>query len=104
MRVSSHGGQMGHSAARWAVRVLPICLLLSFCLTTGGAVAQSTTATSPPTEGYPVDIDGKEILRIYEGVGSFTARDRAEAVSDRLQKLVKDTSVDVGNIEISDSP
>ena len=95
---------MGHSAARWAVRVLLSCLLLSFCLTTGGAVAQSTTATSPPTEGYPVDIDGKEILRIYEGVGSFTARDRAEAVSDRLQKLVKDTSVDVGNIEISDSP
>ena len=95
---------MRHPASTRPVRVLLGCLLLTLCFTTGGVAAQSTSPSSPANEGYPIDLDGKEILRIYEGVGSFTARDRADAVSDRLQKLVNDPSVDVNEIEISDSP
>ena len=96
---------MGHSALRWAVRTLLGCLLLTLCFAAGTVFAQTTNSSaSPATEGSPVDVDGKEILRIYDGVGSFTAKDRAETIASRLQKLVNDPSVDVNDIEVSESP
>ncbi len=96
---------MGYSASRWIVRVVLGYLLLTLCLATGFATAQSTaSSSSSANEGYPVDVDGKEILRIYDGVGSFTAHDRAESVADRLQKLVLDPRIDVNNIKVADSP
>ncbi len=96
---------MGHSALRWAVRTLLGCLLLTLCFAAGTVLAQTTNSSaSPATEGSPVDVDGKEILRIYDGVGSFTAKDRAETIASRLQKLVNDPSVDVNDIEVSESP
>src|ERR1700760_2062844 len=96
---------MGRSASRWTAKVLLACLLLTLCLAAGMAIAQSTgTSSTPANEGYPVDGGGKEIIRIYDGVGSFTARDRAEAVADRLQKLVTDPRIDVNDIKVADSP
>jgi small-conductance mechanosensitive channel len=56
------------------------------------------------SKGYPVDVDGQEVLRIYEGVGSFSAQDRAGNVAERLQKLVDDPTADVEQIRVVDSP
>jgi small-conductance mechanosensitive channel len=96
---------MGHSASRWAAKAIVGSLLLTLWIGLADGSAQtSPPASVQPQDGYPVDIDGREILRIYDGVGSFTARDRAEAVADRLQKLVKDPRVDVNNIKVADSP
>ena len=96
---------MRHSATRCAARILAGCLLLTLCLTTGLVSAQSTSSSpTPANEGYPVDVDGKEVLRIYDGVGSFTASDRADAVADRLQRLVLDPRIDVNDIKVADSP
>lgn len=96
---------MRHSATRCAARILAGCLLLTLCLTTGLVTAQSTSSSpAPANEGYPVDVDGKEVLRIYDGVGSFTASDRADAVADRLQRLVLDPRIDVNDIKVADSP
>src|SRR5579859_1577322 len=37
--------------------------------------------------GAPVTIDGKEILRVYSSVGSFTASDRAPEIAARIIAL-----------------
>src|SRR4051812_27603246 len=96
---------MGHSASRWAAKAIVGSLLLTLWIGLADGSAQtSPPASVQPQDGYPVAIDGREILRIYDGVGSFTARDRAEAVGDRLQKLAKDPRVDVNNIKVADSP
>jgi small-conductance mechanosensitive channel len=62
--------------------------------------------SSPPSEapvGYPVTVEGNEIFRIYEGVGSITAQERAASVSERIRKLIY-TKDDLSQIKGSDSP
>src|SRR3954464_14967445 len=39
--------------------------------------------------GAPVTIDGKEVARVYGPLGSFTARDRADAIAERVIALAK---------------
>jgi small-conductance mechanosensitive channel len=83
-----------------AVAVLVVVL----CLAIIPSAAQDQAASQPPSPpqnpGYPVSVDGSEILRIFESVGSFTAQDRAKAISARLQKLVNDPAADVNQIKI----
>lgn len=54
--------------------------------------------------GYPVTVEGTEVLRMYEGIGSFTAQDRAEAASERFRKLIYSPQVNLANIAVTDSP
>jgi small-conductance mechanosensitive channel len=53
--------------------------------------------------GYPVTVEGQEVLRIYEGIGSFTAQDRAQAASERFEKLIYAPAADLANIAAGDS-
>lgn len=58
------------------------------------------TAENP---GYPVSVEGNEVFRIYEGIGSFTAEQRAEAASDRFRRLIYEPNPDLANITTADS-
>lgn len=81
-------------------------LLLASCVSTPRLVAQPVPQQEQPTAnnpGYPVDVDGQEILRIFESVGSFSAEERANGVSRRLQKLVNDPSADLSQIKVVDT-
>ena len=55
-------------------------------------------------QGYPVTVEGTEVLRMYEGIGSFTAQDRAEAAAERFRKLIYSPQVNLANIAVTDSP
>ncbi len=53
----------------------------------------ATVAGSPdqvPPEGVPVVYRGRELFRIYVGIGPYTAQERAELSADRLDRLVRD--------------
>ena len=66
--------------------------------------AQSpTTPSNQAEQGYPVTIEGHEVLRIYEPVGPFSAHDRAQKTSERLEKLVYAPGADLSAITTSDS-
>ena len=91
-----------------SARLLGITALLAglLCLSpTATALSTQEPAPTPAEEakGYPVSVEGHEILRIYEGVGSFSAGDRAAGASKRFLKLVY-TKDDLGNITVVDSP
>lgn len=76
-------------------------LLLAATALTAQPAAPDTSQDSP---GYPVTVEGHEVLRIYEGLGSFTAQDRAQAASERFNKLIYAPAADLANITTSDSP
>lgn len=67
-------------------------------------MAQPLPQASQENPGYPVSVEGHEVLRIYEGIGSFTAQDRARAASERFDKLIYAPAADLANIKSSDSP
>ena len=60
--------------------------------------------TTHEEAGYPVTVEGNEVFRIYEGIGSFTAQDRAQAASERFRKLIYTPETDLANITTTDSP
>lgn len=96
---------MGGRTARAGTKlVLAVALLASVAAVPRLTAQRTAPAPEASNPGYPVDVDGLEVLRIYEGVGSFSAQDRAANVADRLQKLVNDPTVDVERITIVDSP
>ena len=55
-------------------------------------------------DGYPVTLDGKEIFVVRQGVGSFSAQDRAEAIARRIEAIAQDSSINVENIKIVQDP
>ncbi len=95
---------------RWSTRslnslVLTVVICTSCILATARLAAQAASPESgQATQGYPVDVDGREILRIFESVGSFSAQKRAQAIADRLQSLVNDPTIDLDEIKVVDSP
>jgi small-conductance mechanosensitive channel len=89
----------------WPAAKVFIAALVLFLLAV--SLAAQDAAPTPPSKqqnpGYPVSIEGNEVLRIYEGFGSFTAEERADAASERFHKLVFAPDFDPANITISDS-
>jgi hypothetical protein len=65
------------------------------------ATQQSTTVAK--TAEYPVNVEGREVLRIYEGLGSFTAEDRARAATERLHQLIFSPQADTSTITTEDT-
>lgn len=54
-------------------------------------------------KGAPVVLDKHVLFQLHESVGSFSQSDRARVVSDRLQELANDPTVDPDSIDIVDS-
>jgi len=95
---------------RWGKRsfgrgVLAV-LIATSCFLAAARLAAQAASPEPDqaTQGYPVNVDGREILRIFENVGSFSAQERAQAVANRLQALVNDPTIDLDQIAVVDSP
>lgn len=91
--------------ARSAKLLSFIFILASFSLSISLLAQQPQSAPNeaPENPGYSVTIEGNEVLRIYEGIGSFTAQDRAEGASERLRKLIYTPGLDVAKITAADS-
>jgi len=82
--------------------LLAVCLFV-VVLGTHALRAQQQN-TSNENNGYPVTVGGEEVFRIYENVGSFSAEQRANAASQRYERLVYDRKADLANITTVDSP
>src|SRR5271157_4990311 len=64
---------------------------------------QSVPPSHPAAQGYPVTVEGHEVFQIYQAFGPVSASDRAEKVSDRLEKLVYTPDADLAAITIAES-
>jgi len=60
----------------------------------------------PPAgkDGYPVTLEGHDILHIYEGVGTFSPQDRAQRAADKIRPLVQASDADIASITTVDEP
>lgn len=66
--------------------------------------AEKPLAVTPPQSAEePVLLDNKQILTVSVGVLSFTPRERAEAISDRLDKVSRDRLLPVDQVAVVDA-
>ncbi|CAH2031462.1 mechanosensitive ion channel family protein [Trichlorobacter ammonificans] len=88
-----------------------LAALLLFLLTTAGtcraapapkaAVAPAAPAAAPSQSvAEPVLLDGKPVLTITSGMLSFTPKERARTISERLDKLSRDRLLPVDRIAV----
>ena len=67
------------------------------------AAQQSARQETQESAGYPVMLEGQEVLRIYEGIGTFSPKERADAAAERFRKLIFAPAADLDKITTSQS-
>lgn len=82
---------------------VPLCVLAVIASSILLTAQQSAPPSPPATQGYPVTIEGHEVFQNYEGLGPFSAHDRAQRISERLTKLVYTPSADIAAITTSEA-
>jgi hypothetical protein len=61
---------------------------------------QGQEAADYKIDGFPVVLDGKTLFVVRRGVGSFSAEERANAITKRLEKIARDDSMAIENLKI----
>ncbi len=91
------------SHCQWiAAPLLYFGLLL--LLSSAVSAQQTASSTDQAGAGYPVTIEGHEIFRIYEAIGTMSAQDRAQNASSRFSKLIYAPAADIAGITTVSSP
>lgn len=55
---------------------------------------------SNPIDGYPVLLDGKTLFTVRQGVGLFSAQERAEAIAKRIEQIARDRKIAIDSIQL----
>ncbi|TRX42406.1 mechanosensitive ion channel family protein [Flavobacterium restrictum] len=63
----------------------------------------SITKTTPAITGFPVVLSKDTLLFMYQKIGSFTAQNRAKAISERITQLYEDPFFEPDSLQISTS-
>jgi small-conductance mechanosensitive channel len=103
---TNSGGRAFHPARSSHLRRIATALLYLGLLFASCAALPAQQSPSSPTQssaGYPVTIEGHEVLRIYEAIGTLSAQDRAQGASDRFSKLIYAPAADIASITTASS-
>lgn len=93
---------MGHRQQHWR-RFWAFALWIWIGLIACGGWALAQTADSDAAaERFPVTLNGEVLFEITENVGSFSAEERAQAVTQRLQTIAADESIAPDDLDIKD--
>jgi small-conductance mechanosensitive channel len=93
------------------VRFIAILLLVLTIATVGIAqnstqptALQTQTQTENTIDGFPVTLDGRPIFFIRRGISSFSAEDRASAITQRIKRIAQNHSISLENLKVAPNP
>ncbi len=95
---------MFHSTRRFLSKLVACAFFVCVIFASALALADQSTTQPQASTAYPVTIEGREILQISDGIGSFSAQERANGASQRLEKLIHAPAADIAGITTVDSP
>ncbi|NEO87537.1 MAG: hypothetical protein F6J87_25235 [Spirulina sp. SIO3F2] len=84
---------------KWWGLVLWVCIGLIGWV---GLAAAQTADSEVTIERFPVELNGEVLFEIEENVGSFSAEERAQAITQRLQTIAADESIAPDDLEIEE--
>ncbi len=67
-------------------------------------IAQNPTQLENKIDGFPVMLDGKTLFFIRRGVSSFSAEERANAITRRIERIAQNDSIPIENLTIEQIP
>ncbi|ACB53729.1 hypothetical protein cce_4381 [Crocosphaera subtropica ATCC 51142] len=71
---------------------------------TQGKLFQNQTQPENKIDGFPVMLDGKPLFFIRRGISSFSAEERANTITRRIERIAQNNSIPVENLKIEQSP
>ena len=88
----------------WHTLVIFIVVLLLTLTSPLLGIAQNPTQPENKIDGFPVMLDGKPLFFIRRGVSSFSAEERANAITRRIERIAQNDSIPVENLTIEQLP
>lgn len=67
-------------------------------------IAQNPTQPENKIDGFPVMLDGKPLFFIRRGVSSFSAEERANTITRRIERIAQNNSISIENLTIEQIP
>ncbi len=83
----------------WLLRLLVAALTVTIATVT---IAQDVAPSSNAIDGTPVLLSGEELFVIQARVGSFSAAERAQAVTQRIEAFANDGAIPVEALKVED--
>ncbi len=80
------------------------CLLQGVYSETPSQPVQESTTTENKIDGSPVVIDDETVWLVRGGIAGFSAEDRANAITNRLERIAQDNSINLKNLTIKIDP
>lgn len=90
---------------RISLKILIIFLLtiLSIIISPNFVFSQEASPQVPAIakiDGYPVELEGDILFKIQERIASYTARERVEAINDRLIAIAQNNDIDIQDLTL----
>ncbi|QHV01592.1 mechanosensitive ion channel family protein [Synechocystis sp. CACIAM 05] len=99
--------RIGHMLVTFTIFLLLVLTIPTVGVAQNSAqsgVLQSQTQTENAIDGFPVTLDGRPIFFIRRGVSSFSAEDRANAITQRIKRIAQNYSIALENLKIAPNP
>ncbi|WP_414565982.1 MULTISPECIES: mechanosensitive ion channel family protein [unclassified Anabaena] len=87
-----------------ALMVFILIIVTPFAYSQDNAPPTDKAPAVSKIDGAPVVLGDQTLFVIKAGVGSFSASERSQAVTNRIETMAKDLTVPVNSLKISDQP
>ncbi|MGK7876251.1 MAG: mechanosensitive ion channel family protein [Xenococcaceae cyanobacterium] len=87
---------------KWQSLIALALLMFLIVAATPLAYSQEKAAPENHIDGVPVIIADETLFIIQANVGSFSAEERAQAITNRIETIAKDASIQIDNLQLED--
>ena len=85
----------------WQFLITFVLVILLSLISSPGIYSQIDVPTGDKIDGFPVLLEDETLFMIQTNVGSFSSEERAQTITNRLQKIADDSSLDLNLLRLA---
>ncbi|MDF5717555.1 MAG: mechanosensitive ion channel family protein, partial [Rhizonema sp. NSF051] len=93
-----------HKFLIWGLTVFILIVIMPSAYSQDNAPSANKATAVSKIDGAPVVLEDQTLFVVKAGVGSFSAEERAQAVTNRIEIIAKDLTVPVNSLKIYNLP
>ena len=86
----------------WQALIAFLLVILLNVISSSWVYSQEDVSTGDEIDGYPVVLADQTLFVIKTNFGSFSSEERAQAISNRLEKIAEDSPVDLNLLRVEE--
>ncbi|MDF5726430.1 MAG: mechanosensitive ion channel family protein, partial [Rhizonema sp. PD37] len=93
-----------HKFLIWGLTIFILIVFMPFAYSQENPPSVNKATAVSKIDGTPVVLEDQTLFVVKAGVGSFSAEERAHAVTNRIEIMAKDLTVPVNSLRVSNLP